>query len=343
MLLKKVISIDLGTNGVRCYLKGKGIVVDEPAIVAVNNRTNKMVAVGRSAKTMLDRTPSHINALRPINHGVIADFDMAKEMMRVFLRRSVFPWSFFTDIVATVPTNLTEVERKSVVDLFKENGASRVYLLEQPLAAAFSNRLDIYRPTAYLIVDIGAGTTDMAIMSMNGIVVSKRLKVAGDYFNHEIIKGVREELQMYIGEPTAEDIKLAVGSAIPLTGERLDITVRGRDVASGLPREVVVKDTIVRSWISPGLKNIEDALHDLIEVTPPELVGDIYKNGIYLCGGGSLLRGIDELFKKNIGVGVTIMDEPLTCVVRGSGMIAENLSDHKHLVDTAVVLGDPRT
>lgn len=338
MLIKKVIGIDLGTDSIRCYLKGKGIVVNEPSIVAFNNRTNKVVAVGRGAKTMLDRTPSHITALRPITHGVIGDFDMAKEMVRAFLKQKIFPWSLFTEVIATVPTNLTEVERKSVVDLFRESGASNVYLLEQPLAAAFSSRLDIYQPSAYCIVDIGAGTTDMAIISMNGIVVSKRLKIAGDYFDNEIIKGVRDELKVHIGEPTAEEIKFGVGTAIAHTGDRLEITVRGRDVSSGLPREIVVKDTVVRSWLIPALKSIEDALKDLVEETPPELAGDIYKNGIFLCGGGSLLRGIDELFKKDIGVSVNVMDEPLTCVVRGSGMIAENPRDHKHLLNTSATL-----
>ncbi len=338
MLIKKIISIDLGTDTFRCYLKSKGIVVNEPSIVAFNNRTNKVVAVGQQAKVMLDRTPSHITALRPITHGVIADFDMAKEMIRAFLKNKIFPWSFFTDVIATVPTNLTEVERKSVVDLFKESGASNVYLLEQPLAAAFSSRLDIYRPTAYLIVDIGAGTTDMAIISMNGIVISRRLKIGGDYFNGEIIKGVRDELKLNIGEPTAEEIKVGVGTAIPHSGDKLEVAVRGRDVSTGLPREAIVKDVVVRSWLAIALKSIENTLRDLIEATPPELVGDVYKNGIYLCGGGSLLRGIDGLFKKDIGVAVNIMDEPLSCVVRGAGMIAESLNDYKHLLDTSATL-----
>lgn len=333
MLFKKLIGIDLGTDNTRIYLKGKGIVVDEPSIVAFNNRTNKVVAVGRRAKAMLSRTPSHITAMRPITHGVIADFDMAKEMIQTFLKNQAFSWSWLTHVIGTVPTNLTEVERKSVVDLFKETGASNVYILEQPLAAAFSGHLNIYHPSANLIVDIGAGTADMAIISMNGIVASKRLKIAGDYFNDEITKGVRDELKLNIGELTAEEIKLAVGTAVPNTGERLEVAVRGRDVSSGLPREVTVKDTQVRAWLIDPLKNIMESIKDLIEATPPELVGDIYENGVYICGGGSLLRGMDDLINKEIGVNVKIVDEPLTCVTRGSGIVTENFEEYEHLLN----------
>ena len=333
MLFKKLIGIDLGTDNTRIYLKGKGIGVVEPSIVAFNNRTNKVVAVGRRAKAMLSRTPDHITAMRPITHGVIADFDMAKEMIQTFLKNQAFSWSWLTHVIGTVPTNLTEVERKSVVDLFKETGASNVYILEQPLAAAFSSHLNIYHPSANLIVDIGAGTADMAIISMNGIVASKRLKIAGDYFNNEITKGVRDELKLNIGELTAEDIKLAVGTAVPNTGERLEVAVRGRDVSSGLPREVTVKDTQVRAWLTDPLKNILESIKNLIEATPPELVGDIYENGVYICGGGSLLRGMDDLINKEIGVNVKVVDEPLTCVTRGSGIVTESFEEYEHLLN----------
>ncbi|MEX0689959.1 MAG: rod shape-determining protein [Candidatus Paceibacterota bacterium] len=333
LLFKKFIGIDLGTDNIRVYLKGKGIIVNEPSIVAYNNRTSRVVAVGKQAKSMISRTPSHITALRPISNGVIADFDMAKEMIQSFLKNDAIPWSWFTHIVGTIPTNLTEVERKSVIDLLKETGANEVSLLEQPLAAAISSQLNVFNPSAYLIVDIGAGTTDMAIISMNGIVTSKRLKIAGDYFNGEIIKGVKNTLKMNIGEPTAEEIKISVGSALPRSSESLEVTVRGRDMATGLPREVIVKDTQVRGWLADPLKTISNTLKDLIDITPPELVGDIYKNGLYMCGGGSLLRGVDELLEKEIGVTVNIVDEPLTCVARGSGVITENIEDYKHLLN----------
>ena len=331
MIFKKRIGIDLGTDTTQIYLSGIGVVVNEPSIVAFNNRTNRIVSCGSGAKKMLSRTPSHVTALRPLVHGIIADFDMAKEMMQKFLKSERIPWSLTTSVVVSMPTNLTEVERKSVEDLIKESGAAKVYLVEQPLAAALGSGLDINQPTAYLVVDIGAGTTDMAIISMNGIVVSKRLKIAGDYLNNEIIKAVKEELKLNIGEPTAEEIKIAVGSAIP--GERLEVVVRGREVSSGLPREVYIKDTQVRSWLSRPLKLIVESMKDLIESAPAELVGDVYKNGIYVCGGGSLLRGIDTMFGKEIGVNVRIVDDPLTCVVRGTGFIIEHFDKYNHLLN----------
>ncbi len=332
MNLRKNIGIDLGTDSTQIYLKGMGIVMSEPSIVAFNNRTNRIVAVGTDAKRMLSRTPAHVTAARPVANGVIADFDMVKEMLGTFLKNEKMPWSWMTQAVVSVPTNLTEVERKSVEDLMRELGASPVYLLEQPLAAAFGSRLEIELPTAYLIVDIGAGTTDAAIISLNGVVVSKRLKIAGDFLNQEIIKGVREELKLHIGEPTAEEIKIAVGSALS-TGEKLEIVVRGRDVATGLPREIAIKDTQVRFWIVKPLKAMIEAIKDLIEGAPPELVGDIYKNGIFLCGGGSMLRGIDQLMEKEIGVKVRMVEEPLACVARGTGLVCEKLEDYKHLLN----------
>lgn len=332
MQLKKILGIDLGTDTTRIYLKGAGIVVNEPSIVAFNNRTSRVVAVGTEAKKMLSRTPSHITALRPLSHGVIADFDIAKEMLQRFLKNDRIPWSWVTEAIVSVPTNLTEVERKSVEDLMGEAGASRVHLIEQPLSAAIGSRLEVGEPTAYLILDIGAGASDIAILSMNGIVVSRRLKIAGDYLNNEIIRGVREELKLAIGEPTAEEIKLAVGSALS-GGERLDITVRGRDVASGLPREVVIRDTQVRMWIQRPLKSVTEAVRDLIEGAPPELVGDIYRNGMYLCGGGSLLRGIDQLMTKEIGVTVEVVGDPLNCVARGTGIVCERIDQYRNLLD----------
>jgi len=332
MIFKKTIGIDLGTDTTLVYLSESGIVVNEPSIVAFNNTTNRIVAIGSEAKKMLSRTPAHITALRPINNGVIADFDMVKEIIQSFLKRDKIPWSWITKVIVSVPTNLTEVERKSVEDLMREVGANPVYLIEQPLAAAFGSRLDIYQPTAHFIVDIGAGTTDMAIISLNGIVVSKRLKIAGDYLNAEIIRGVREELKLNIGEPTAEEIKIEVGSVIPLS-EKLELVIRGRDIQTGLPREMTIKDTQVRPWLARPIKLIIEAIKDLIESAPPELVGDIYKNGIYFCGGGSLLRGIDQLIEKEIGVFVTIVEDPLTCVARGTGILCDQFEKHKHLLN----------
>ncbi len=337
MKFKKHIGIDLGTDTTQIYLAGNGVVLNEPSIAAFNNRTNRMVAYGYEAKKMLSRTPAHITVARPVLHGVIADFDIAREMMERFLSKESIPWSWYTKVVVSIPTNLTEVERKSVEDLLKEAGADEVHLIEQPLAAALGSKLNIHEPTAYLVLDIGAGTTDMAIISMNGIVTSRRLKVAGDYLNNEIIKAVRDELKLYIGEPTAEEIKISVGSATPQS-ERLEVTVRGRDISTGLPREAIIKDTQVRGWLHRPLKLIVEGLKDLIESSPPELVGDIHKNGIYMCGGGSQLRGLDEMLQKEVGVEVRMVDEPLTCVVRGTGIVVENFISYRHLLDNFSVL-----
>ena len=338
MTPKKIVGIDLGTDSTRVYLRRAGIVVDEPSIVAFNNRTNRIIAVGLEAKRMMARTPTHITAIRSIVHGIVGDFDMAREMLQKLLQNKDLPWSWMTEVALSVPTNLTEVERKSFEDLVRESGAGHVYLVEQPLLAALGSGLDIYQPTAYLVVDIGAGTTDMAVVSMNGIVISRRLKIAGNHFNNEIIRAVRDEMKLHIGEPTAEEIKIGVGSAIPQE-ERLEIVVRGRDVATGLPRELMVKDVQVRAWLVRSLKLILESVRDLVEETPPELVGDVHKNGIYICGGGSLLRGIDELLEREIGVEVKVVEDPLHCVARGAGMIADDMKTYQPILNTFSSLG----
>jgi len=329
MLYRKYLGIDLGTDNTRIYVKGKGVIVNQPSIVSFNNRTNRIVAVGTRAKEMLARTPSHITAMHPIENGVTADFDMAKEMIRMFMEHNGVPWSFLTEAIVTVPTNLTEVERKSAVDLFKEIGANHVHLLQQPLAAAFSNRLEVYEPSARLILDIGAGSTDMAVISMGGIVISRRIKIAGNRFNADIMRNVRDALHLEIGEPTAEKIKLSVGSARPKGNTHLEVAIRGRDAVSGLPREERVKDSSVREWIMPSLKKIIETMKTLVEATPAELVGDIYKDGCYLCGGGSLLFGLGGLIEREVGVKVQIMEEPMTSVVRGAGVVTEHFDAYR--------------
>ncbi len=340
MLYKKILGIDFGTDNVRIYLKGKGVIIDQPSMVAFNNRTSRVVAVGARAKEMLDRTPSHITAMRPVMNGVIADFDMAKEMVRTLMNHEDMPWSFITDAIVTIPTNLTEVERKSVVDLFRETGAHQVHLLPQPLAAALSSHLEVYEPSAHLIMDMGAGSVDMAVISMGGIVMSRRMKIGGSRINADIEKGVRDSLRLEIGEPTAEFIKLHVGSARPNNGERKEISIRGRDTATGLPREETVKDSSVREWIMPSLRKIIETMKGLIETTPPELVGDIYKNGCYLCGGGSLLSGIGDFLERNAGIKVQIMEEPLTAVVRGSGVAAEHFEKYRESLEGPARVSD---
>jgi len=329
----KDVGIDLGTANSLVYLKGRGILVNEPTVVAINNKTNQILAVGDEAKRMAGRTPVHISVIRPLRDGVISDFEMAQEVIRQFLRRlshnSIF--SYRRGIVA-IPDNLTEVERKSVEDVVLNAGCSKVYLIESPIAAALGANLPIHLPTASLIVDIGGGTTDIAVISMGGTVVSRTLRVAGDKLNEDIISFVRDEFKLAIGEPTAEFAKVVAGSAVQ-RGEKLEVSLRGKDLASGLPREIIVKDTQIRAAIIKSIKTIVETIKEVIELTPPELAGDMLKQGIYICGGGAMLRGIEDLVQRETSVASEIVEEPLTCVARGLGQLVDHFESHKILFD----------
>lgn len=332
----KDIGIDLGTANSLVYIKERGIVINEPSIAATNNKTGQILAIGDEAKKMLGRTPAHITVIKPLVNGVISDFEMAQEMLRYFLKRVNNDRMFsYHRAVIGIPPNLTEVERKSVEDAAINAGAARAFLVEEPVAAALGARLPIQEAMATMIVDIGGGTTDIAIISMGSSVISRSLKIAGDKLNDDIIKFVREEFKLMIGEPTAETLKKTIGSAIP-TEERMELAVRGRDMGTGLPREIIVKNTQIRAAIGRSLRQIVECIKETIEKAPPELVGDIYDRGIYLCGGGSLLRGIDQLIAKEVTVPVTIIDDPLTAVVRGTGVIAENIEAHSYLFVTSL-------
>ncbi len=329
----KDIGIDLGTANSLIYLKNKGIVVNEPSVAAINTKTNHVLAVGDEAKKMLGRVPPHINVVRPLVNGVISDFEMTEEMLRHLLSRpKTSPIMSYRRAIIAIPNNLTEVERKSVEDAALNAGCSKVYLVESTTAAALGAGLPIMAPTASMIIDIGGGTTDIAVISLGGTVVSRTLKVAGDKFNEDIIRYVRDEFHLAIGEPTAEFAKIAVGSAIPLD-ERMEVPIRGRDYTSGLPREVGMKNNHVRMAISKSLRQIIDSVHEVIEETPPELAGDVLRGGIVMCGGGALLRGLDELLEKETGVTVTVADDPLTCVVRGLGQMVDDFEGNRELLD----------
>ena len=329
----KDIGIDLGTANSLIYLKHKGIVVNEQSVAAINTKTNHVLAVGDEAKKMLGRVPPHINVVRPLVNGVISDFEMTEEMLRHLLTRpKASPIMSYRRAILAIPNNLTEVERKSVEDAALNAGCSKVYLVESPTAAALGAGLPIMTPSASMIIDIGGGTTDIAVISLGGTVVSRTLKVAGDKFNEDIIRYVRDEFHLAIGEPTAEFAKIAVGSAIPLD-ERMEVPIRGRDYTSGLPREVGMKNNHVRMAISKSLRQIIDSVHEVIEQTPPELAGDVLRGGIVMCGGGALLRGLDELLEKETGVTVTVADDPLTCVVRGLGQMVDDFDAHRELLD----------
>lgn len=331
----KDVGIDLGTANTLIYLKYKGLVVNEPSVAAINTKTNVIVAVGDEAKKMLGRTPGHLSVIRPLVNGVISDFDMTREMLSQFLKRIAREQrslATYRRAVIAIPNNLTEVERKSVEDAAIHAGCSKVYLVEEPIAAALGAGMPIDAPTASLVVDIGGGTTDIAVISLNGSVISRTVKVAGDRFNEEIIRFVREEFKLMIGEQTAEMAKIAVGSAIPLD-ERMEVAVRGRDVATGLPKEVIIKNIHIRAALNKSLRSVVDSILEVIEETPPELVGDMLKQGICLCGGGALLRGLDELIHKETAIEVRVGNDPLTAVARGLGQIVDSFDTYRPLLD----------
>lgn len=334
-LFRKNVGIDLGTANSLVYLSGRGIVINEPSAVAINNKTGKVVAVGIEAKQMLGRTPLHITVVRPLVGGVISDFEMAQEILKQFLKKlgnSSFV-NYYQNAVIGVPADLTEVERKSVEDAVLGAGVSKAYVIESAIAAALGARLPVNEPIANMIIDIGGGTTEIAIISMGGAVTVKSLKTAGDKFNDDIMKFVRDEFHLAIGEPTAEELKIELGTALP-TAEKLEMAIRGRDLTTGLPKEVILKDAHVRAAINKSLRSIVDAVKEVVEKSPPELVGDLLRRGIFMCGGGSLLRGINELIGKELQTSTTVVDDPLTCVARGAGIAVENLEKYDYILNS---------
>ena len=338
----KSIGIDLGTANTLVYLTGRGIVVNEPSIAAVNVKTGQVLAIGLEAKKMLGRTPGHINVIRPLVNGVISDFEMTQEVMRHFLRRAGgAPFFSYNRAIVGVPSNLTEVERKSVEDAVIGAGVRHAYLIEESLAAAIGARLPIHEPTANMIVDIGGGTTEIAVISMGGTVTAKSLKVAGDKLNEDIIRFIRDEFRLVIGEPTAEELKINIGSVIQLP-EKTDLLVRGRDLTTGLPKEVAVKDFQIRAALVRSVKMVIEAIREVIEAAPPELAGDILRHGIHLCGGGSLLRGLDQLIAKELDIRTVVVDDPLTCVVRGTGVAVEQFEQYSPVLNHPIIPRDIR-
>lgn len=328
------IGVDLGTVNSLVYVGGRGIVINEPSIAAVNNKTGQVLAIGEEAKKMVGRTPAHITVIRPLVNGVISDFEMTQEMLRHFFRKIGAGGNFlhYHRAVIGVPTNLTEVERKSVEDAVIGAGAKKAYVLEEPLAAVLGARLPIDQPTANLIVDIGGGTTEIAVISMGGIVNARSLKIAGDRLNDDIIRFVREEFKLAIGEPTAEELKMVIGTALA-PDQKMELAIRGRDMATGLPKEILLKDGNVRMAMARSIKMMVEAVREVIETTPPELVGDMLKNGLYMCGGGSLLKNFDKLMEKELMLPVKIIDDPLTVVARGAGIAVEQFDKYYNIVN----------
>ena len=323
----KDIGIDLGTANTLVYVRGRGIVINEPSVVAVNQKTGQIVAIGNEAKRMVGRTPAQIVATRPLVAGVVSDFEVTEEMLKYFIRKVHEEGSSLVArprVVIGIPSGVTEVEKRAVEDAAKNAGAREVHLVEEPMAAAIGVRLPVQDAVGSMLVDIGGGTADIAVIALGGIVVARDLRVAGDKLNEDIIRFARDEFKLLIGERTAEDIKIAIGSAYELS-QPLEAALRGRDLITGLPKELVVDDTDIRRAMRHSINMLVNAVKGVVEATPPELVADIMHRGITLVGGGSLLRGLDRLLAEETKIPVRVSEDPLTAVVRGTGIILEDL------------------
>ena len=321
------IGIDLGTATTLVYVKGKGIVINEPSVVAINKKTGQILAIGNEAKKMVGRTPAHIIVSRPLVDGVISDFEVTEQMLRYFIekiQRRIFNFLSRPRVVIGIPSGVTEVEKKAVHDATLSAGAKEAYLIEEPMAAAIGVRLPVQEATGNMLVDIGGGTSEPAVISLGGLVASRSLRIAGDEFNKNIIQYARDEFNLLIGEKTAEDIKIAVGSAYPLE-EQLEIQMRGRDLVSGLPKEVTVNDEQIRHALSRSIKTLINNIKATIEETPPELISDIMDKGIILVGGGGLLKGLDKLITQETKIPTRVADDPITAVARGTGIVLEDI------------------
>ncbi|MFA6251434.1 MAG: rod shape-determining protein [Candidatus Paceibacterota bacterium] len=334
------IGIDLGTANTLVYLKGHGIVINEPSVVVVNQKTRQIVAVGAEAKQMLGRTPGHIKAVRPVVDGVISDFEVTEEMLTYLINKTEKISKKFIRprVVVGVPTGITNVEIRAVEDAAHSAGAREVYIVEEPMSAAIGIRLPIHEAVGSIIVDMGGGTTDVAVISLSGVVRSKNLKIAGDLLNTNIMNYMKDEFKLLIGERTAENIKIAIGSVIE--GEPMEAEVRGRDLVTGLPRQVIVTDSDIREAIMPSVYSLVDGIKEVLETTPPELLSDIIHRGLVLSGGGALLRGLDVMLQNILKIPIYVAEDPLTAVARGTGIILEEFDTFKDVLlntdDTSV-------
>lgn len=328
-------AVDLGTASTLIYVKGRGIVLNEPSVVAIEKGSGRVVEVGQEAKRMLGRTPGNIVAVRPMKDGVIADFDVTESMLRHFIQK-VHHRRFIVkpQVVVCVPSGVTEVEKRAVFEAVMQAGARAAYLIEEPMAAAIGAGLPIQDPTGNMIVDIGGGTTEVAVISLGGVVTSQSIRVGGDEFDEAIINHIKREYNVIIGERTAEEIKIQIGSAHPLPQEE-DAEIRGRDLLTGLPKNVILSSEEVRSALEEPLNAILHGIKITFEKTPPELSSDIIDRGVVLAGGGSLLKAIDERLRQETGMPVYIADDPLTCVVRGSGKALDQITEFKRVLVSA--------
>ena len=331
-LISNDIGIDLGTSNTLVYLKGQGIVINEPSVVAVNIKTNQILAVGAQAKEMIGRTPGHIKAIRPLVEGVISDFEVTEEMLSYLINKAdkISKKIARPRVLIGVPSGATNVETRAVYDAARSAGAREVFLVEEPMAAAIGVRLPIKDPVGSMIIDIGGGTTDIAVISLGGIVRSKNLKIAGDRLNNDIVAYTRDEFKILIGERTAEMVKIAIGSVI--AGEYMETEVHGRDILTGLPREVVVTDSDIREAFSLSIKGLVEGVKDMLETIPPEILSDIMHRGIALSGGGALIPGLDQILQKVLKIPVYVVEDPLSAVARGTGVILDNIPLYKDVL-----------
>lgn len=327
------IGIDLGTANTLVYVKGKGVVLNEPTIVAINKKTGQIVAVGAEAKTMMGRTPTHIEVVRPLVDGVISDFEVAEEMLaylinkvRTETRSLVAP-----RMLIGVPSGITNVEMRAARDAAKNAGAREVMLIEEPVAAAVGAKLPIGRATGSMIIDIGGGTTDIAVLSLNGIVVSKNVRTAGDHLNAAVISYVRDQFKVHIGDKTAEEAKINLASIVHDDTGR-ELIIRGRDVMTGLPREVIITDEDIKDAISHSINTIVESVRDVIERTPPEVLTDVMLRGVNLSGGGALIPGLPKLLEEVLGVPVVVVPDPLRAVVRGIGIVIDQFDQYEEIL-----------
>ncbi|MBQ7410340.1 MAG: rod shape-determining protein MreB [Clostridia bacterium] len=318
------IGLDLGTASVIAYVKGKGIVLREPSVVAVNNLTGEVLAVGHEARRMLGRTPGNIVATRPLRDGVISDYTVTEKMLKYFIGKIGGRFLFAPRIMICIPSQVTEVEKKAVIDAASNAGARKVYLIEEPIAAAIGAGIDISKPCGNMIVDIGGGTTDIAVISLGGSVVSSSIKVAGDKFDEYIIKYLKKRHNVMIGERTAEELKQQIGCVFPKIQD-MEMDVRGRDLITGLPKTITVYSSEMMEALEEPAMLIIDAVHSVLERTPPELAADISDKGIYMTGGGCLIDGLDRLLQEKTGINVMIAEDAISCVAKGTGKALDNL------------------
>lgn len=324
MSFRMDIGIDLGTASVLVYIKGKGIVINEPSVVAIDINTNKILEVGEEARKMLGRTPGNIVAIRPLRDGVISDFDITEKMLKYFIKKAVGNSIIKPRVIICVPSGVTEVEKRAVLEASNNAGAKKTYLIEEPVAAAIGAGLDITKPSGHMIIDMGGGTTDIAVISLGGIVVSRSIKVAGDKCDDAIVRYVRKKYNVMIGLRSAEELKINIGTAFPEEEEKF-MEVRGRNLVTGLPVNLTISSSDMLEALEETITSIADAVHSVLEKTPPELAADISEKGIIMTGGGCLIHGLDKLIGKRTGLNVAIADDAISCVAKGTGQSLEHM------------------